>query len=125
MGYCRTYKIILSFLSYVIICSLLFSACSFKLKVKKIKYDEANGFYSYPYQGANLPLRNKNFELIDKSNFDSFLISLDTSKMYFDIKRIKENDLLILSEDADLVNLYSGIISSLSVKEFSAANFFC
>jgi len=111
------------FLILVLSCLMLIS-CNSKLKISKIKYDESNGFYNYLFKGEVLPLRNKNGELINKSNYGSFLDSINKSNNVYDIKALRENDLFISQADEDLVNLYSGLIHSLSLKEFSAARFF-
>jgi hypothetical protein len=74
--------------------------------------------------GDAIPLRNNKGELIDKNNYSSFLDSIIKFNNIYDIKSTKENDLLISRTDNDLVNLYSGIIQSLTLKEFSAAKFF-
>jgi hypothetical protein len=111
-------------LFYSILCCLVLFSCSYKLKIKRIQYDEANDFYRYRYEGDELPLRKKNNELIDKTTFSGFLDSLNKMKRRYEIDKIKENDLFITSIDADLVNIYSGLIHALSLKEFSAAKFY-
>jgi hypothetical protein len=108
----------------LILSCLMFISCSSKLKISKIQYDESNGFYNYLFKGEVLPLRNKNGELINKSNFAGFLDSINKSNNVYDIKSLREIDLFISQADEDLVNLYTGLIHSLSLKELSAARFF-
>ncbi len=87
-------------------------------------YDSFNDIYTYPVNGYNFSLRNQNNEIICRNNIDSFLIKISGNDFLYDFSRITENSIFINNEDAELVNLYSGITCSLRMKSISATNFF-
>jgi hypothetical protein len=99
-------------------------SCSHKMNIAKLRLDKQNNFYTYKFRGSNFAVRNPNNTLVTPNNLKNFLITLDSCEYKYIIDQVLENDYYISSNDATLVNLYSGIVTSLNIKNPDAAFYF-
>ena len=103
---------------------LLLSACGRKLNISKLKLDKQNNFYTYKRYGVDLAVRNPDNTLVTQENLENFLRITDSCNYRYDMNQISEFDYLVNREEATLVNLYSGIIVSLNLRNRIAAFYF-
>jgi hypothetical protein len=112
---------------YIILClvaACLVQSCSHKLNISKLKLNKENNFYTYKYRGEHLAIRNFDNSLVTPSNIKPFLLEIDSCNYRYKIEQILETDYFINRDDATLVNLYSGIITSININNPDAAFYF-
>ena len=111
---------------YLLVSSVLFilflTGCSV-VKPERIVYDPDIQLYKYPV-GANqeILLRNSGGELVDKENYQEFIIDLARKDYFYPFEQYLENDEFLKEKDLKIAALYSNAVQEINDSNFTAAS---